>query len=185
MGGRCQTHTTCMTKHVVKYTHHPEQELTYNVVLPHGVAILDLMAICFKFHDQIKHHSINFQSMTLGTAQGDMHFCAYRHSMQVHPNIIASVINAGGLLPNAHTVSEPMCPKRKGLLIDVPFYPYIFYMHSTVYKCKGLLIDVLFYPYTFYMRNITYKKQRAPNRRPILFLYFLHAQRHVQKVRGS
>jgi hypothetical protein len=38
--------------------------------------LLDLRAIHFKFHDQIKHCLIGFQSATFGTAQGDKHFCA-------------------------------------------------------------------------------------------------------------
>jgi hypothetical protein len=41
-------------------------------------------------------------------------------------------------------------------------------------KSKGLPIDISFYSYTFYMRSAAYKKQGAPDRRPILLLYFLH-----------
>jgi hypothetical protein len=76
MGERSRTHTGCMTIHVVKYSHHPEQELTYNIVLAHVLIVLDLRAIHFKFHDQIKHCLISFQSVTLGTTQDDKHLYA-------------------------------------------------------------------------------------------------------------
>jgi hypothetical protein len=55
-------------------------------------------------------------------------------------------------------------------------------MHT---KSKGLLIDVPFYPYTFYTRSAVYKKQGAPDQHPILSSYFLHMQRHVQKATDS
>jgi hypothetical protein len=76
MGGRCEMHTTCTTKHVVKHTHRLERELIYNIVLAYMLTLLYLKAIRFKFHDRIKYHPIGFQSVTLGTAQGDEHFCA-------------------------------------------------------------------------------------------------------------
>jgi hypothetical protein len=43
-------------------------------------------------------------------------------------------------------------------------------------KSQGLPIDVPFYPYTFYMRSAVYKKQGALDRHLILSLYFLYAQ---------
>jgi hypothetical protein len=52
-------------------------------------------------------------------------------------------------------------------------------------KNKGLQIDVPFYTYTFYTHSATYKKYGAPDRCPILLLYFLHTQYHAQKARGS
>jgi hypothetical protein len=74
-GGRYQTHMACTTKHVVKHTHRPERELTYIVVLAYVLALMDLRAIRFKFHDWIKYRPIGFQSATLGTAQDDERFC--------------------------------------------------------------------------------------------------------------
>jgi hypothetical protein len=41
---------------------------TYNVVLVYMPKPMDLKAICFKYHNQIKHHLIGFQTMNLGTA---------------------------------------------------------------------------------------------------------------------
>jgi hypothetical protein len=74
--GRCQMHTARTIKHVVKHTHRPKQELTYNVVLAYVLVLLDLRAIRLNFHDRIKHRSITFQTTTLGTVQSDKHFCA-------------------------------------------------------------------------------------------------------------
>jgi hypothetical protein len=80
----------------------------------------------------------------------------------LHPITIASPIDAKGLLPNTCMVNEPTRTKSNGLPIDIPFYPY-----------------------TFYTCRTTYKKQGAPDRCPVLSLYFLHVQHRVQKVRGS
>jgi hypothetical protein len=66
----------CMTKHVVKYSHRPKRELTYNVVLAYVPKLFNLRAIRFKYHDRIKHHPIDFQSVTPGTMQGDKRFYA-------------------------------------------------------------------------------------------------------------
>jgi hypothetical protein len=69
-------HTTCTTKHVIKYSHCPKLELTYIVVLAYMPILMDLRAIRFKHNDRIKHFPIGFQSVTPVTAQDDKHFCA-------------------------------------------------------------------------------------------------------------
>jgi hypothetical protein len=60
-GGYCKLHMACMTQHVVKHTHHPELEFAYNVILAYVLALLDLRAIHFKFHDRMKHRPIDFK----------------------------------------------------------------------------------------------------------------------------
>jgi hypothetical protein len=52
-------------------------------------------------------------------------------------------------------------------------------------KRKGLLIDAPFYSYTFYTCNTVYKKQGDPDRHLILLLYFLYVQHRVRKARSS
>jgi hypothetical protein len=98
-------------------------------------------------------------------------------------------------------VSEPMHAKSKGFPIDVPFYPYTFYMHSVVYKkqgapdqrlilslyffthvalrtkSKGLLIDVLFYPCTFYTCSVT-------GSRSMIIILFIYNQHQRMKSKG-
>jgi hypothetical protein len=64
----------CATMHVVNYSHRPERELTYSVLLAHVLILLDHMADHFKFHDRIKHCSISFQIMIPRKAQGDKRF---------------------------------------------------------------------------------------------------------------
>jgi hypothetical protein len=94
------------TKHVVKYPHCPERELTY-IVIPACVPnTLDLRAIHFKFHDRLNHCPIGFQNMTPRTTQNDECFCAYRCSVKLHPINIVSPVDVRGLLPNAHTTNE-------------------------------------------------------------------------------
>jgi hypothetical protein len=48
---------------------------------------------------------------------------------------------------------------------------------SQLMSCSTLIL--------FYMCSAVYKTQGAPDRRPVLLLYFLHVQRRVQKARGS
>jgi hypothetical protein len=55
----------------------------------------------------------------------------------------------------------------------------------TCTKSKGFPSDITFYPYTCYTCNASYKKEGAPDQCPILFLYFLHAQCCILKVRCS
>jgi hypothetical protein len=193
-----------MTKHIVKYPHLQEWELTYSVVLAYMPKLLDLRAIRFKWHHRIKHHLIGFQNMNLGTMQGDKHFCG-RHSVKLAQLKACSqskqgaysrshayptsqhVQNARGfrstsrstLILFTHTASHS---KSKGLKINVPFYSYTLYTCNAAYKNKGLLIDVPFYAYTFYMCSATYKKQSAPNQNIIIL--FIHIHHWRMKSRG-
>jgi hypothetical protein len=96
--------------------------------------------------------------------------------------------------------------KNKGLLINVPLYPYTFLhaqrrvqkvmgsrstpnsilIHFTraapCTKSKGLPIDVSFYPYNFYTCSAAYKKQGAPNHNIIIL--FRHSNHQHMKNKG-
>jgi hypothetical protein len=108
---------------------------------------------------------IGFQSMNPRIVQDDKCFAHSWRSVKLRPTKSVSPIDARNLLPIARTTNEPM--------------------HICSVKSKGLPIDVPFYSYIFYMCSATYRKQGAPDRRPVLLLYFLHAQCLVQKVRDS
>jgi hypothetical protein len=106
------------------------------------------MAIRFRFHDWLNHRLISFQSATPRTTQNDEHFCAYRRSVNLHPIISASPIDARGLLPNARTVNVPT--------------------RFSVQKVRGSRSTSLSTSNTFYTHSATYKKQGASNWHPSL-----------------
>jgi hypothetical protein len=161
---------------------------------------MDIGVIRFKYHDRMKHHPIDFQSVNPGTTQNDEHFCAYRRSVKLHPSQNASPINARGLLLNVHTTSEStrFYMTKKGAP-DQHLVLLLYFLHSQhhvqkarrsqsmshpssiLFTCatlrtkrKWLSIDLMLYFYTFYTRNATYKKQGASNQNIIVLFIHIH-----------
>jgi hypothetical protein len=167
-----------MTKLVVKHTHHLEWELTYNIVLAYVLALLDLTAIRFKFHDRIKHRSSTFKVWHLGPRKV-MSISTHNNircgfaQLSVHPQLTL------GAYSRTHAWSTNQCVQivrgSRSMACSILTHA----LSRT--KSKGLPIDIPFYPYTFYTRSTTYKKQAAHDWRPVLFLYFLHAQRRIKQ----
>jgi hypothetical protein len=152
-GRCCRTHMACMTKHVVKHSHHPKRELTYIVVLAYMPKPMDLRAIRFKYHDWIKYLPIGFQKVNLGTAQNDERFYSYQCSLRLHPTKSASLIDARGLLPKACMANEPMrlsIQKASGSWSMSLSTSTLFTHVVAQTKSKGLPVDVPLDFYTFY-----------------------------------
>jgi hypothetical protein len=105
-----------------------------------------------------------FHSVTPKTAQNNEHFCAYRHSMVLHPIISVTPIDARGKPMNARTTNMPTRQHQsKGLLIDVPLYFYYFlHVYHCIQKARGSW-SMYLSASTFYTHIIVYKKWRARN----------------------
>jgi hypothetical protein len=147
--------------------------MTYCVVLAYAPTLLDLRAIHFKFHDRIKHPLIGFQCATHGprketsiSTHNDVQWIftqlqehpwltqgAYTQS---HAQLISKRVQKarGSRSTSCSTIILFTCvvvrTKSKGLLVDVSFYSYTFYLHNTMYKKWGRPINVPFYTYIFY-----------------------------------
>jgi hypothetical protein len=148
-------------KHVVKHLHRPEWELTYNVVVAYVPNSSALKVIHFKFHDQLRQRLIRFQSATLETTQNKESFCAYWHSVKLHPIISATLIIARGWLLNACMTNEPM---------------------NFSIRARGSWSMYLSTSNTFYTCNIGYKNQGAPDQHTsLLLLLFTGASLRTKK----
>jgi hypothetical protein len=122
--------------------------------------------------------------MNLGTMQGDKHFCG-RHSVKLAQLKACSQSKQGAYSRSHAYPTSQHVQNARGFRSTSRSTLILFTHTASRSKSKGLKINVLFYSYTLYTRNVAYKKQGAPDRRPVLRLYFLHVQCRIQKARRS
>jgi hypothetical protein len=128
---------------------------------------LKFQTICFKFHDRIKQRPISFQSVILGTGQGDKRLCASRWSAKIciTSNKRPRLTQWAYFWSHARSANQRV-QISQGLLIDVPNH-HTFYTRSITYKKQGGYWSTLHTSsITFSTRFIMYKKQEAVTEPP-------------------